>query len=138
MQTIEIAAAIIVRNGAMLVVRKQGSRYFMQPGGKLEPGEAPEAALCRELAEELAIALTPAALSPLGQRAERAANEPDSRVVAHLFAVRTSEEPRIGAEIAEMAWLDLVRPPEVTLAPLSAGHVVPLARQLMADGAFAA
>lgn len=35
------------------------------PGGKLEPGELPEHALCRELAEELAITLTPSDLSPL-------------------------------------------------------------------------
>lgn len=132
MQVIEIAAAIIVRKGAMLVVRKQGSRYFMQPGGKLEPGEAPEAALCRELAEELAITLSPEALSPLGRHSEIAANEADSRVVAHLFLARTDADPRIGAEIAEMAWLDLAGEPALTLAPLSAHHVVPLARQVAA------
>lgn len=35
------------------------------PGGKIEAGELPEHALCRELAEELAIAVAPENLSPL-------------------------------------------------------------------------
>ena len=35
------------------------------PGGKVEPGETPEAALVRELAEELAVETKPACLAPL-------------------------------------------------------------------------
>ena len=35
------------------------------PGGKVEPGEAPEAALIRELAEELGVETRAACLAPL-------------------------------------------------------------------------
>ena len=49
-----IAAAIITDSqGRCLLVRKRGTEYFMQPGGKPEIGETPHAALIREPEEEL-------------------------------------------------------------------------------------
>jgi 8-oxo-dGTP diphosphatase len=56
---IQVAAAVIERDGRILIgQRKRGSRHSLKwefPGGKLEPGETPRAALQRELREELAI-----------------------------------------------------------------------------------
>jgi 8-oxo-dGTP diphosphatase len=56
---IQVAAAVIERDGRILIgQRKRGSRHSLKwefPGGKLEPGETPRAALLRELREELAI-----------------------------------------------------------------------------------
>jgi 8-oxo-dGTP diphosphatase len=56
---IQVAAAVIERDGLILIgQRKRGSRHSLKwefPGGKLEPGETPRAALQRELREELAI-----------------------------------------------------------------------------------
>jgi 8-oxo-dGTP diphosphatase len=56
---IQVAAAVIERDGRVLIgQRKRGSRHSLKwefPGGKLEPGETPRAALERELREELAI-----------------------------------------------------------------------------------
>ncbi|MFC7421226.1 NUDIX domain-containing protein [Iodobacter arcticus] len=40
------------------------------PGGKIEPSESPEHALCRELAEELGIAVLPANTHYLIYRAD--------------------------------------------------------------------
>ncbi|MBV8845876.1 MAG: (deoxy)nucleoside triphosphate pyrophosphohydrolase [Bryobacterales bacterium] len=58
-QTIEVVAAVIVRDGKILICRrKPGGRHPLKwefPGGKVEPGEDPAAALKRELREELAI-----------------------------------------------------------------------------------
>ena len=55
-RTIRIAAAIIRDDGGrLLLVRKRGTKAFMQAGGKIEPGELPAAALARELREELGI-----------------------------------------------------------------------------------
>jgi 8-oxo-dGTP diphosphatase len=56
---IQVTAAIIVRNGKILVARrKPGSKlegYWEFPGGKLDPNETPEACLKREIHEELGI-----------------------------------------------------------------------------------
>ena len=54
-----MVAAVIERGGQILITqRKQGGRHALKwefPGGKVEPGEGPRAALRRELREELAI-----------------------------------------------------------------------------------
>ena len=55
-KTIEAVAAIIVKDGRVLATQRgcgdlAGGWEF--PGGKVEPGEAPEAALAREIREEL-------------------------------------------------------------------------------------
>ena len=55
-RTITIAAAVILdERNRMLLVRKRGSAFFMQPGGKIESGESALAALTRELREELGV-----------------------------------------------------------------------------------
>ena len=55
----QVAAAVIERDGLILIgQRKRGSRHSLKwefPGGKLEAGETPQAALQRELREELGI-----------------------------------------------------------------------------------
>jgi 8-oxo-dGTP diphosphatase len=54
-----VTAAIIEKNGRILLARrKRGDRLERKwefPGGKLEPGETPEACLARELCEEFGI-----------------------------------------------------------------------------------
>lgn len=64
-----VAAALFDREGRLLVQQrpldKQHGGLWEFPGGKIEHDETPEAALARELAEELGIAVDPAALLPL-------------------------------------------------------------------------
>jgi 8-oxo-dGTP diphosphatase len=54
---VEVVAAVIMRDGKILIgQRKRGGRHPLKwefPGGKVEPGEEPRAALTRELREEL-------------------------------------------------------------------------------------
>jgi 8-oxo-dGTP diphosphatase len=64
-EVIEVAAAVLQRaDGAFLLAqRPQGkvyAGYWEFPGGKIEPGEAAERALARELHEELGIDIGPA------------------------------------------------------------------------------
>lgn len=53
------AAAIIVHNGKLLVLRDEGIPHDYLPGGRIHLREPAEAALSRELREELDISLPP-------------------------------------------------------------------------------
>jgi len=63
-----VAAALINSAGEILLAqRPEGKRLAGKwefPGGKVEAGESPEAALARELHEELGIAVAPADMEP--------------------------------------------------------------------------
>ncbi len=56
---IPVAAAVVKKDGRFLLTQRQPGKMFENqwefPGGKLEAGESPEAALERELTEELGI-----------------------------------------------------------------------------------
>lgn len=57
MKTIEVVAALIVHDGRIFATERgygDWKGYWEFPGGKVEPGETPEAALVREIREELA------------------------------------------------------------------------------------
>lgn len=68
------AAALVDDVGRVLVQKRSAGRSMAGlwefPGGKLEPGETPEAALVRELGEELGIAVTSSVLVPIGFASE--------------------------------------------------------------------
>lgn len=57
-----VSVGLIVRNGYLLINSRTADRiqsgFWEFPGGKIEPNETPEAALCRELQEEIGITPT--------------------------------------------------------------------------------
>lgn len=126
-KTIHIAAAIIMDGkGQLLLVRKRNTVYFMQPGGKIEPGEDAKSALIRELREELNLKLTPEELTPFGEFTDIAANEPGHLLHACLFSTeRCFADVRPAAEIEEILWLSPDDIASKQLAPLTANKIVP-------------
>ena len=62
MQPLIVVAAVVERGGKIMLCQRRPDVHnglkWEFPGGKLEPGETPEAALARELGEELAVDAT--------------------------------------------------------------------------------
>jgi len=58
-EAIRVACAIMMRDGRVLIAKRKGGTSnagrWEFPGGTVEPGETPEAALARELDEEFSI-----------------------------------------------------------------------------------
>jgi 8-oxo-dGTP diphosphatase len=120
-----VAAVVQDPDGRWLVVRKRGTSVFMQPGGKLEPGESAAAALVRELAEELGLRVTAAQLGHVGRFAAPAANEAGHTVDADVFTAPLTGPVQPLAEIEELRWLDPAAPGGLRLAPLLRDHLLP-------------
>ena len=60
-KTVRVAAAVIFHDGKMYATQRgygPWRDYWEFPGGKIEPGETPEAALVREIREELDVTVT--------------------------------------------------------------------------------
>ena len=128
-KVIRIVAAVIADGqGRTLLVRKQGTDAFMQPGGKLAAGESPLGALAREIEEELGCGLQPGSCRSHGTFAAPAANEAGYMVEAELFEARLDGPACAMGEIEELIWVDPHSEPRLTLAPLTAMHAMPIAR----------
>jgi 8-oxo-dGTP diphosphatase len=122
------ASVCVLRDGALLTVRKRGTSRFMLPGGKLEPGESPVDCAVREAEEEVGLVLAAADLVEIGDWTSSAANEPEALVRSTVFLAPPGQpEPRPLGEIDELRW----HPVEAdghALAPLLLEHVLPALR----------
>ncbi|MES2441605.1 MAG: (deoxy)nucleoside triphosphate pyrophosphohydrolase [Pseudomonadota bacterium] len=84
-----VAAALVDAAGRVLVQQRPPGKpmagLWEFPGGKVEPGEAPEAALVRELAEELGVAVALESLVPAAFASEALG---ERHLVLLLYTVR--------------------------------------------------
>ncbi|MGF1428239.1 NUDIX hydrolase [Kitasatospora sp. LaBMicrA B282] len=105
-EVIEKSAWVHLHAGRLLAVRSHGRTRFYLPGGKPEPGESPQQALVREIAEELGVALDPATVVPVAVLEAPADGKASGTVVrTSCFTATGSGRPTPSAEIAELAWL---------------------------------
>jgi 8-oxo-dGTP diphosphatase len=105
--TVLVSAAIVYRDGKVLLSKRKKGGHLADlwefPGGKVEPGEDPRAALSRELFEELGVDTT------VGDIVEATFHryEEVSRTVLLLFfeATLTAGSPEPHAkDVADVMW----------------------------------
>lgn len=104
-----VACAVLVdAEGRVLVTDRPAGRdmagLWEFPGGKVEPGESPEAALVRELAEELGIATAASCLAPCGFASHAYER---SHVVLLAFAIRRWRGAPAPREGQRLQWVEV-------------------------------
>ncbi len=100
-----VAAALIDAQGRVLLAQRPAGKslagFWEFPGGKVEPRESPEAALVRELKEELGVELEPDALDPYAFASH--AYE-DFHLLMPLYLARRWSGDPLPHEAAALAW----------------------------------
>jgi len=126
-----VAAALVDGERRVLLQQRSPGRAMAGlwefPGGKVEEGERPEAALARELEEELGIAVEIGALTPA---AFASADNDGRHMLLLLYLCREWRgEPR-PLDAAALKWL---RPEEMAALPMppADGPLIPLLDRLI-------
>ena len=101
-----VACALVDADGRVLIAQRPEGKALAGlwefPGGKLEPGERPEAALIRELHEEIGIVVQEACLAPL-TFASHAYD--DFHLLMPLYICRRWEGLAVAREGQNLAWV---------------------------------
>jgi 8-oxo-dGTP diphosphatase len=106
MRTLNVVAAALIdaENRILVAQRPMGSSLaglWEFPGGKIEAGETPEAALVRELAEELGVVVSIAALTPVTFVSH---SYPDFHLLMLLYLCRDWQGMPIGQQGQPLRW----------------------------------
>jgi 8-oxo-dGTP diphosphatase len=122
------AVALIDPDGRVLLAQRPEGKSLAGlwefPGGKVDPGETPEAALIRELREELGIETKASCLAPLTFASH---SYDDFHLLMPLFACRRWEGIATGREGQTLAW---VRPEKLRDYPMPPADIplIPILR----------
>lgn len=122
-----VAAALINGVGQVLLQQRSPGRshagLWEFPGGKAEPGESLDAALFREIEEELAIRIDLAAIEPLSF-----STTPGQAYVVLLYTCPVWSGDPQPLDAQALGWYSAEELPGLALLPLD----IPLARSLIA------
>ena len=110
------ACALIDPDNRLLIAQRPPGKTMAGlwefPGGKVDPGETPEAALIRELAEELGIDVAASCLAPFTFASHA---YPDFHLLMPLYVCRKWQGIVVPREGQRLKW---VRPPNLADYPM--------------------
>jgi 8-oxo-dGTP diphosphatase len=132
MKTLKVVSAIIEDEaGRLLIAQRPPQKKFAGlwefPGGKIEAGEDPQAALQRELQEELSLNV---AIGRFMGIYTYTYGE-DEHVELHVYVVRALNEPKRSTDVHSFKW---IVPGKIDSSQLTAADVAPLRDYLEASG----
>ena len=125
------ACALIDPDGRVLIAQRPPGKAMAGlwefPGGKVEPGERPEETVIRELAEELAIAVSEPCLAPFAFASHA---YPDFHLLMPLYLCRRWEGTPMAREHSALKW---VRRRELSTYPMPPADLplIPMLRDLL-------
>jgi 8-oxo-dGTP diphosphatase len=115
------ACALIDADGRVLLAQRPTGKSMAGlwefPGGKVDPGESPEASLIRELNEELGIVVQESCLAPLSFASHRYA---DFHLLMPLYVCRRWEGIVRAREAQQLAWVRPARLRDYPMPPADA------------------
>lgn len=128
---IVVAAALVDRDNRVLIAKrpegKQLAGLWEFPGGKVDPGETLEAALCRELREELGIEVCETCLAPFTFASHA---YPEFNLLMPLYLCRNWEGDVVSQEGQEIAWVRASRLADYPMPPADL-PLIPWLRDLL-------
>ncbi len=120
------AAGIIIRDRKLLVERSKDKKFFIAPGGSIEPEETPKQALVRELKEEFKIDVSEQDLEEFGEFTGPAAGQEHRKLYMDTFMVKTWHgEPEADNEVEQIAWVNTANEQNLPIGSIFEHHVMP-------------
>lgn len=124
-----VVAGLIIRDGIVLITQRRADQalplQWEFPGGKVEPGEAPVAALARELREEIGVTVEVGRIWDVLFHAYEAFD-----LVMLVYACRIVEGEPSTVEVADLAWVPPGELPRWDILPADR----PLVDRLVSEG----